>query len=217
MKEVLVGTKPNDSFTLVVSDSSANIQTTSNHPLYLQPNRNYELAMVNLGTYYSFANIREGENNSFKWSVDDGKASTILHVPTGCYELKDINAEMIRIRGNIDITILPNVNTLTVAGAKCKVSFDVPNSLASVLGFKRSIYGVGRHSSENLVNTMSVNNILVHCNIIHSSYMRGTQAPVAYNFFPNAIPGQKIKEAPRNLIYLTVTVYVMSTLSVKNL
>ena len=80
---------------------------------------------------------------------------------------------MIRICGNSDITILPNVNTLqcilTVVGAKCKVSLDVPNSLASVLGFKRSIYGVGRHTSENLVNIMGVNSILVHCNIIHSS------------------------------------------------
>ena len=61
---------------------------------------------------------------------------------------------------------------------------------------------------------MSVNSILVHCNIIHSSYMRGTQAPVAYNFFPNAAPGQKILEAPHNLIYLPVTVDVISTLSV---
>ena len=66
MKEVLVKTKPKDSFTLVVSNSSANIQTTFYPPLYLQANRNYELAMVNLETYYSFANIREGDNNSFK-------------------------------------------------------------------------------------------------------------------------------------------------------
>ena len=56
--------------------------------------------------------------------------------------------------------------------------------------------------------------ILVHCNIIHSSYMRGTQAPVAYNFFPNADLGQKILEAPHNFIYLPVTVDVISTLSV---
>ena len=61
---------------------------------------------------------------------------------------------------------------------------------------------------------MSVNSILVHCNIIHSSYMRGTQAPVAYNFFPNAAPGQKILEAPHNIIYLPVTADVISTLSV---
>ena len=57
---------------------------------------------------------------------------------------------------------------------------------------------------------MSVNSILVHFNIIHSSYMRGVQAPVVYNFFPNAAPGKKILEAPGNLIYLPVTVDVIS-------
>ena len=61
---------------------------------------------------------------------------------------------------------------------------------------------------------MSVNSILVHCNIIHSSYMPFTQASVAYNFFPNAAPGQKILEAPHNLIYLPVIVDVVSTLLV---
>ena len=81
-------------------------------------------------------------------------------------------------------------NVYCLVGAKCNVSFDVPNSLANVLGFKRSIYSVGRHASENLVNI--VNSILVHCNIIHSSYMRGTQDPVSYNFFPSAALGQMI-------------------------
>ena len=171
--------------------------------------------MVNLETYYSFANIREGDNNSFKWSVDGGKTWTILQVPTGCYELKAIKAEIIRIGGNSDITILPNVNTLqcilTVVGAKCKVSFEVS---FSVLGFERSIYGVGSHASENLFNIMSVNSILVHCNIINSSYMCGTQALVAYNFFPNADLGQKILEAPHNLIYLPITVRHFNFVSV---
>ena len=53
MKEVLVRTKPKDSFTLVVSDNSANIQTTFSPPLNLQANRDYDLAMVNLESYYS--------------------------------------------------------------------------------------------------------------------------------------------------------------------
>ena len=82
-------------------------------------------------------------------------------------------------------------------------------------GFKQCIlYGVRRHASESLVNIMSVKSILVHCNIIHSSYMRDTQAPVAYNFFRNAAPRQNILEAPHNLIYLPVTVDVISALSV---
>ena len=50
MKEVLVRAKPRDSFMLVVSDNSANIQTTFSPSLYLQ---------ANLETYYSFANIRK--------------------------------------------------------------------------------------------------------------------------------------------------------------
>ena len=44
--------------------------------------------------------------------------------------------------------------------------------------------------------------------------MRGTQAPVACNFLPNAAPGQKILEAPHNIISLPVTVDIISTLSV---
>ena len=99
-----------------------------------------------------------------------------LHIPIGCYDLKDINSEIIRMRGgNSDITILPNVNTLqcllNVVGSKLKVSFDVLNSMASVIGFKRSTYGTSHHASEQLVNIMSVNPILVHCNslfIIHT-------------------------------------------------
>ena len=122
-------TKAKDSFTLRVSDSSANIQATFNPPIYLEANRNYEMAyleanrnyemaMVNLEMYYSFANIREGDNNSSKWSVDDGTTWKTLR----CYELNAINAEIIRIRGNTNITILPNISTLqrilTVVGQK---------------------------------------------------------------------------------------------------
>ena len=62
--------------------------------------------------YYSFASI-QADNNSLKWSGDGGKAWPVLHIPTGCYELKAINSEIIRMRGgNSDITILPDINTL---------------------------------------------------------------------------------------------------------
>ena len=202
-EEVLAKTKAKYSFAIVVSGGSASIQTVFTPSLYLN-GRYIELAMVNLETYYSFANIR-ADNNSLKWKGDGAKTWTPLHIPTGCYELKAINAEIIRLRGgNSDITILSNVNTLqcilNVVGAKLKVSFDVPNYVASVLGFSRSTYGVGRHADEQLVNIMSVNSILVHCLTIHSAYMRGVHAAVAYSFFPNTAPGQKILEAPSNLI-----------------
>ena len=87
-ERILVRTKPKNSFTLVVSDNSANIQTTFSPSLNLQANRDND--------------IRKG-NNSFKWSIDEGKTLTLLHIPTGCYELKAINAKITRIRGNSDI------------------------------------------------------------------------------------------------------------------
>ena len=204
---VVVRKMAKDPSTIVVSGGSASVQTDFTAPPYLKNGGGYELAMVNLETYYSFANIRT-DNNSLKWGGDDDKTWTLLHVPTGCYELKTINAEIIRMRGgNSDIAILPNVNTLQCilngVGTKVKVSFEVPNSLASVLGFNQSTYGVSRHATEQLVNIISVNSILVHCNIIHSSYGRGEQAPVVYKFFPSAAPGEKILETLSNLIYLS--------------
>ena len=65
MKEVLVNTKPKASFTHVVSESSANFQTTLNPQLYLEANCDYELGMANAETQYAFANIQEGDNNAF--------------------------------------------------------------------------------------------------------------------------------------------------------
>ena len=53
MKEVLLRTKAKGSFTLVVSDSSVDIQITFTTPIYLEVNHTYELAMVNLETYWS--------------------------------------------------------------------------------------------------------------------------------------------------------------------
>ena len=127
---VVVKTTAKDSSTIVVSGGSASVQTVFTHPRYLRDGRDYKLAMVYLETYYSFANIR-ADNNSLKWSGDNGATWTLLHIPTGCYELKAINAGIKSKRnGNSDITLLPNVSTLqcilNVVGAKVNVSFDVP-------------------------------------------------------------------------------------------
>ena len=59
---VVVGSMAKDSSTIVVSGGSASVQTVFSPPLYLKNGRDYELAMVNLETYYSFVNIRMNNN-----------------------------------------------------------------------------------------------------------------------------------------------------------
>ena len=79
---VVVRAMAKDSSTIVVSGGSASVETVFTPPLYLKNGRDYQLAMVNLETYYSFANIR-ADNNSLKWSGDGGKTWTALHIPEG--------------------------------------------------------------------------------------------------------------------------------------
>ena len=72
MKEVLVRTKPKDPFTLVVSDNSANIQTTFNPPLHLQANRHYELAIFEKTTFRSngvLIRVRLGQFSTYQLDV----------------------------------------------------------------------------------------------------------------------------------------------------
>ena len=90
-----------------------------------------------------------------------------------------------------------------------QIDFAVENSLRTVLGFDAKIYKGGRHESENLID-MSVNSILVHCDIIDTSRVNGIEAPVIYNFIPNAVPAYKIVITPKNLIYAPITLNVIS-------
>ena len=181
--------------------------------MYLRKDRTYELALVNLETYYSFPNI-DNTNNTFRFSDDKHKWTTVT-IPIGCYEIYAINAEIIRQVPSKSITIKPNNNTLqsilTIAD-NYSVDFTVPNCLASVLGFEKKIYKGGIHTSERIVNILRVNSILVHSNIVTGSYLSGKQEPVIYNFFPDVSPGEKIIVTPINLIYSPVTVDVISTL-----
>src|SRR5579871_1677508 len=95
-----------------------------------------------------------------------------------------------------------------------KVSFKEENTLAQILGFENKIYESRIHESENIVNILSINSILIHLNIINGSYVNGTQIPVIYSFFPEVGPGHKIIEIPHNLVYLPVTLKNIKDLKV---
>ena len=53
------------SFYIVVSESSTRIRSKFNPPIELDKNKKYEMALVNLETYYSFSNI-DATNNNFR-------------------------------------------------------------------------------------------------------------------------------------------------------
>ena len=218
LQKLVEHARPKPTFNIIVTGKSSRLHTRFNPPLVFPdvPSCYYEMALFKLETYYSFPNI-DASNNRVKIRID-GEWKNI-QIPIGCYEIEAINAELQRLiveaGGEKDKVVLsPNNNTLRcvldVKGDKYEVDFRVEHSLRTVLGFDAKTYARGRHESEHLVDIMSVNSIMVHCDIIAGSRVNGVEAPIIYNFFPNTAPGDKIVCTPKNLIYVPITMDVIS-------
>ena len=127
-------------------------------------------------------------------------------IPEGSYEIDDINNTIqheMEKRGHHDpikedyyINISANSNTLKsvyILENGYQVDFNHQNSLAKVLGFTGTKYTEGFHESENVINILSINSILVNIDIISGSYVNRTTKNTIYSFFPKVSPRYKIK------------------------
>jgi hypothetical protein len=174
---------------------------------------NYEVGLINLETYYSFANINS-TNNIFRYF--NGITNKTITIATGSYDINDINTAIQNgMKANGDwnsttssyyITILPNAPTLgsiiTITNNGYYIDFTVPNSIATLLGFNATILSGAINISPNIVDIININSIYVNCDIIKGSYVNGSNYPVLYNFFPTVGPGYKIVQVPENIVYL---------------
>ena len=95
-----------------------------------------------------------------------------------------------------------------------QVDFNHRDALAKVLGFTGAKYTGRFHESENVVNILSINSILVNIDIISGSYVDGTTKNTIYSFFPKVSPGYKIIEMPINSVYLPITLDTIDRLRV---
>lgn len=225
LKTIADNTSQKDSFQIIVSDDTTDFNTKFNPPIQLNKNKSYEMALVNLETYYSIPNITS-RNNTFKYSPDGGANWMTVDIPTGSYDIEDINSVIqreMKANGHWDATneeyyvsLLANPNTMKAIlniENNYQVSFKFGNSLRKILGFNSKIYTVSQES-ERVVDILSINSILVNTNVISGSYVNGANKPTIYSFFPNVSPGHKIVEHPKNLIYLPITLHVIHNLRV---
>ena len=221
LKQISENTRGKSGFMIIVSGVDSRIETTYEQPIKLDSKRKYELAFLNLETYYSFPNIDE-TNNKLQYKTEATAEWQDIEIPKGCYEIKAINKEIeTQVKKSKDtdcpIKVIDNPNTLRcmliIKGAY-EVNFDTPNSLRTVLGFNASVYKKGTHPGEHSVNILRINSILVHTDIITSTYQNGRMEPIIYSFFPNVSPGEKIVAVQKNLIYVPITrdtIYRMTT------
>ena len=225
LKQIAKNTSHKTSFQVIVSGNQSSFNTLFNPKIELSKKKVYEIALVNLETFYSFPNI-DDSNNIFVYSHDRGQTWTKIKIPTGSYEIGDLNQtihfEMEKV-GHYDevnqesyINIAANSNTLKsilIIGKDYQVDFNQPNNLSKVLGFTGKKYIEGFHESEKPVNILSINSIFVNIDIIDGSYVNGKTKNTIYSFFPDVAPGFKIIESPVNLVYLPILPYTIQNLN----
>ena len=225
LRQIVKNTKPKESLQIILSGNTTRFTTNFDSPLTLSA-AGYEIALVNLETWYSFPNL-DSTNNVLSYSNDNGTTWHEVRIPEGSYELKDLNDEMIqqmRMKGHYNeltnkpfISITANVNTLRTELQildNYKVDFRVTNSFNRLLGFKNKMYHAGVNTSENIVDILPVNSIFITLDLINGSYVNGSKKSVIYSFFPNIEPGFKIIETPPNLVYLPVNKNEISSIEV---
>ena len=225
LKQIAENTSHKESFQVIVSGDKSSFTTLFNPKIELDTKKKYEIALVNLETYYSFPNI-DDSNNTFVYSHDQGQTWTKIKIPIGSYEIDDLNNHLrfeMERAGHYDevnnepfINIAANSNTLKsimIIGQGYQVDFNQANNLSRVLGFTGSKYNEGFHESEKPVNILSINSILVNIDIIDGSYVNGKTKNTIYSFFPDVSPGFKIIESPVNLVYLPILPYTIQNLN----
>ena len=134
-------------------------------------------------------------------------------IPEGSYHVKDINEFIQREMRKNDhydkandmdnIEISANTNTLKsemFLKNNYVADFRKYKYINSLLGFNSNLYTSGFHDSENMVNILTINSILVNIDIISGIYVNGFTQPTIYSFFPDVSPGYKIIENPHNLL-----------------
>ena len=96
----------------------------------------------------------------------------------------------------------------------CEIDFRRYNSINSLLGFDSKLYTSGFNESENMVNILHINSILVNIDIISGSYVNGSTQPTIYSFFPGVSLLYKIIENPHNLLYLPITADTIHSITI---
>lgn len=214
------------SITLKLSSDKSVLHARYFPPIVLE--RDSEVCLLSLICWHSISNVDE-TNNIFHYS--DNKK---IIIPTGCYELTDINKYLRREMkkhhlahaltddekvelGNHPLLLEGNRHTLH-AEIICRypINFAKERNIGSLLGFDNIITKpFEKYTSTKPVNILKVQVFRVSCNIASNSYEEGKESHVIYEFFPNVAPGFKVIERPNQLIYHKLTTRVISEIEIR--
>ena len=143
----------------------------------------------------------------------------IIIIPTGSYEIEDIESYLYKLLSSKDIVISIRPNNITLRSEmKCthQVDFRRQDSIGKLLGFAQRILEPNiTHSSDLPVSILKINALRVEYNVTAGAYINERRVHTIHEFFPAVPSGYKIIEAPSQVIYLPITVKTIDHLQVR--
>ena len=82
-----------------------------------------------------------------------------------------------------------------------ELSFEVENSIASLLGFRKILYKPGKYTSQKIIDIMGFSTITILCNDISGVKGNGNNTDILYAFTLTEPPGYLINIIPTNISY----------------
>ena len=174
--------------------------------------------MLDFTTYNSIPNVESGRNDVFPVLKGPRKTLELVKIPTGVYEISDIEMYLKKALLDPKFALRPNNNTL-----KCELycSYEIDfgsteHTIGTMLGFskKRKLEAYILHTSDAPVNINKVNVLEIRCNAVQGSYKTGRNEHILHSFYPTVEPGFKIVETPRNVIYFPLNVLQLRNVTV---
>lgn len=199
------------SLTFTLSGESSILESYYFPPIELSPNKKYVLGLIELLTFNSIPNIDENSNKIY---IDEKP----LTIPTGSYEITDINTFIqTKLPKDISFSLTANNNTLkSVIECNKVVDFQPIDSIANLLGFSNTKLEPNKvHTSLKPVKILKFNVLRVECNITSGAYINDRKVHTIHEFFPAVPPGFKIIEIPSKVIYHPVSVNSINYIQLK--
>ena len=124
----------------------------------------------------------------------------------GAYELFEI-AELIKEETNGNVIIESDKNTMKslMEVKQGATNFDIENSIAPLLGFRKAVYKKGKYTSQKIVDIMGFSTIYIQCIVISGVKDNGNNTDILYTFSLTDPPGYLINIIPTNILYQNVT------------
>lgn len=208
-------------FKLTGSESSV-LTLHLEHPLHLDENADYQLALVGFFSDNYINNLRQ-EANVYFWH--EKLPHTPLTFTKGYWTMETLQKRVRKFIASLKLNIVVNANAFKIEKNGDRVSIYSPlkfwldATISSLLGFKEPTDDYKRETAyyeanESVTassppNLRAVDAIEIHCDIVHNSYVKHdemehkhVETAILYSFFPDAPHGYKISEVPLERHYI---------------